>query len=67
MIVSLTGACVFRIVWIYTIFAAMPTLEVLYVSYPASWILTTLAHYICYLVVRRKLPNADMPMQSQAK
>lgn len=54
MIVSLTGACLLRIVWIYTVFAAIPTLEVLYWSYPVSWLLTFAAHLTCYLVLSRK-------------
>ena len=56
MIVSLTGACLFRIVWILTIFSVPQyhTLEVLYLSYPASWVLTFSIHMICYLLVRKK-------------
>ena len=54
MIVSLTGACLFRIVWIYTIFAMYHTQFVLYISYPISWALTASIHFICYMVVRRK-------------
>lgn len=55
MLVSLTGACLFRIVWIYTIFRQFKTLECLYISYPISWALTFLVHLICFLVVYRKL------------
>ena len=62
MIISLTGACVFRIIWIYTIFAQYHTIEVLMLSYPISWILTTIAHYISYVIVRRKYPKEDMPL-----
>lgn len=56
MIVSLTGACLMRVVWIYTVFAASPTLETLYISYPISWVLTFGVHLLCYLLIaRRKL------------
>ena len=55
MIVSLTGACLLRIVWIYTFFAADPTLNTLYISYPISWGATFLIHLLCYLVADRKL------------
>ena len=51
MIVSLTGACLFRVVWIYTAFAASPTLNTLYISYPISWVLTFAVHLACYLYV----------------
>ena len=53
MIVSLTGACLFRVVWIYTAFAASPTLNTLYISYPISWVLTFAVHLACYLYVSR--------------
>lgn len=56
MIVSILGACGLRILWVYTVFAADPTLEVLYLSYPVSWAATALTHVICYLTVRRKMP-----------
>lgn len=54
MIVSLIGACVFRIIWIFTVFRVQHTLFILYASYPISWILTILAHFVCYLIVRKR-------------
>ena len=54
MIVTLIGACGFRVVWIYTIFATHHDLRVLYISYPISWILTSLTHIICYFIVTRR-------------
>jgi len=59
MCVSLTGACAFRIIWIYTVFQWNRTLMTLYLSYPASWIVTTIAHVICFIVIRKKLPKED--------
>ena len=35
-----TGSCVFRVIWIYTVFAGFHTLYVLYLVYPISWVLT---------------------------
>lgn len=55
MLVSLTGACLFRVIWIFTIFQMEHTLFSLYISYPISWVLTITAHAICYLVVRKKM------------
>ena len=57
MIVSLLGACVFRIIWIYTVFQWDRTLDTLYISYPISWALTALVHFICFLVVKNHLQN----------
>lgn len=50
MINALLGSCVLRIVWISTVFAADPTLFTLYISYPISWAVTTLAHTVFYFI-----------------
>lgn len=55
MLVSLTGVCVLRVVWIFTVFKALHTQFSLYISYPISWIITIVAHVICFLVVRKKI------------
>lgn len=54
MLVSLTGACGFRILWIFTVFAWKHTLWILYISYPISWIITAGIHMICYFTVRKR-------------
>ena len=51
MLVSLTGACLFRVIWIFTVFQSIHTLECLYMSYPISWALTFSVHLVCFLVV----------------
>ena len=59
MFVSLTGACAFRVFWIFTIFAVNRTLEVLYLSYPVSWIITAASHMVTYYIVRKHFPKED--------
>lgn len=59
MIVSLTGACAFRVLWIFTIFQWNRTLTTLYLSYPVSWVITGIAHIICFILIRKKLPKED--------
>ncbi len=61
MIISVFGACIFRILWIYTVFAAHPTLEILYLSYPISWIITPLAHTIALVFTFRKNTKTLIP------
>ena len=63
MIVSILGACVFRVVWVYTIFAAYRTLQVLYLSYPISWTITAAAHFVMFILTKRKLTRQ---IQSEA-
>lgn len=53
-IVSLLGACGFRILWIYTVFAKLHSLECLYCSYPISWTITTTVHIICFTIIFMK-------------
>ena len=54
-IVTIIGVCGLRILWIYTVFAASPTLETLYLSYPVSWTVTALAHFVSYIFLKRRL------------
>ena len=62
MIVSLLGACGLRLLWIFTVFQIPEyhTTQVLYFSYPMSWIITITVHVICFLVVRRKFPKHNV-------
>ncbi|MBP3609542.1 MAG: MATE family efflux transporter [Lachnospiraceae bacterium] len=57
MIVSLLGACVFRLIWIATIFQMeqFHRIETVYISYPISWTLTFLAHVVTFIIVRKRL------------
>lgn len=55
MLVSLTGACLFRVVWIYTVFKEQHTLFCLYLSYPISWAVTFLVHLLCFSLIYRNL------------
>jgi len=54
MIVSLTGACVLRLVWVATVFQVWRTPAALYVSYPISWAITGGVHILFFLCVRRR-------------
>lgn len=51
MIVTLVGSCLFRIVWIYTVFVAHRSLLILYASWPISWIITFAMHVITYCLI----------------
>jgi len=60
MIVSIVGVCGFRIFWILFIFQNNTTfmdyndLNLLYISYPISWIITFTIHLITYFILSRK-------------
>lgn len=48
------GSCVFRIVWIYTVFAYFKTIPSLYLLYVFSWTVTAIAEVIYFIVLYRK-------------
>ena len=67
MLVSVMGACVFRIAWVYLVLPLTGTLETLYLSYPISWILTGGTHLLfCLLMFRRFPVDREQEAQSPA-
>ena len=65
MIITVVDICVFRIVWIYTIWQIprFHTLNMLYVTYPITWILTFLMLTVCYAVIMRRLTRRENALQ----
>ena len=62
MIISVFGICGIRIIWVYTAFQANRTLEMLYTSYPISWIVTLIGTLVVYLIAVRRLPkDGELP------
>ena len=56
---SVFGACVLRVVWIYTVFRAFPTVSVLFVSYPLAWVVSTVLHFAMFAYFFKKMKNQD--------
>ena len=65
MFVSLTGSCLFRIVWLQTAFRLNPTLPTMYLCYPLSWVVTTAMHMTCFILIYRKLRARQAAAQSR--
>ena len=59
MILSIIGTVGTRIVWIFGIFPNHRSLSALFISYPASWILTILMQVICFYFVRKKIHSVQ--------
>ncbi len=57
MMVSLVGICALRILYIYTFFRmeSLHSIFGLYLSYPISWGVTMIAHFICYFIISKKI------------
>ena len=48
-VIVILGSCVFRVIWVYTIFAHFHTIPSLYLLYPCSWTLTALAEIVYFV------------------
>ena len=55
MVLSVIGTVGTRIVWIYGFFPQHRSLHFLFISYPASWILTIIMQAVCFWFVRKKI------------
>ena len=68
MVLSVIGTVGVRILWIYVLFPQHRSLYFLFVSYPASWLLTILMQVVCFFFVRKKcLKKAAIAAQSEAR
>ena len=54
-LITVFGTCVFRLLWVFTIFTRWRTFEMLITVYPASWALTALVMLTTYFLVRRRV------------
>lgn len=63
-VMTLVCICSIRVIWIWTVFAAMPTYDVLMAVYPVSWIVTTIG--LCWLYVRhQKMLEAKLAARAE--
>lgn len=56
-IIVIMGSCVFRVIWVYTIFAHFKTIPSLYLLYVFSWTLTAIAEIIYFANIYKKCYN----------
>ena len=54
-VMVILGSCVFRIFWIYTVFAYFKTIESLYLLYVFSWLITSIAEILYFIKIFRKI------------
>ena len=58
-IVVILGSCVFRLAWVYTVFAHFHTIRALYLLYPVSWSITAAAEIAYFIKVYRQMMRED--------
>jgi len=64
MLISVGGICIFRLIWILTVFPKINELWGLYLVYPISWTLTSLGLLAVILIVWK---NVKKSMQTESK
>jgi len=59
MLLNVTSICASRMIWIYVIFPLFPVFEILFLCYPVSWMLSSIAMIIAYLKTLKELKIKD--------
>ncbi len=65
MTISLVGACLLRVVWLWTVFPFYQTLETIFICYPITWTLTGITAYFAVLAVLKKSIAQKQKEQAQ--
>ena len=65
--ISFVGTCVFRVIWIFTVFRAFENLESIFISYPVSWLLTGICFYFTMsFFIRKRMRAAEQTAVTDA-
>ncbi len=72
---ALFSVCIYRIIWIYTVYQSVRTPAMLYYSYPISWVMNFTIDIIMLTIIYKKakkkyenslaLPNNDKPLTKE--
>ena len=54
MIITMSGVCVLRVLWILFAFPMNRTLEMVEISYPITWAVTSMLYLVYYNIFIRK-------------
>lgn len=64
MLSTLIGACLLRIVWLATVFAWYPTVNVLFTAYPVTWTLAGLGQVASFFYARSQVRKRAFATES---
>ncbi len=56
-VIVIMGSCVFRVIWMYTVFAHFKTISSIYLLYVFSWTLTAIAEIIYFRYIWKKMAH----------
>ena len=55
MAIALIGACLLRVVWLLTVFPLKESLEMIFICYPITWIVTTIAGFVVIQILLKRM------------
>ena len=58
-LIAFFGTCVFRIVWVYTVFPVFKNLGSIHISYPLSWAVTGAVFFAILISMFRRMPKEE--------
>ncbi len=53
-VITLIGACLLRVVWLWTVFPLKQTLQSIFISYPLTWTVTAIAGFIMIQILLKR-------------
>ena len=66
MIITLAGICLLRIAWLATFFKAMPTMTGLMLTYPVSWLVTSIIMGTFFFILFKRTQKQCSPLELAA-
>ncbi|MCR5113110.1 MAG: hypothetical protein K6A63_04165, partial [Acholeplasmatales bacterium] len=63
-VMVITGTCIFRIIWIYTVFAHYHTIESLFIVYVITWVITSIPEIIYFGMIYRRSTKNLVPLNA---
>ncbi|MBQ8742663.1 MAG: MATE family efflux transporter [Clostridia bacterium] len=62
-VISIIGSCGIRVLWIFTVFKAYKTPDILYLSFPIAWLVTFVSLLIAYFFIKKRRER-EMALQT---
>lgn len=64
-VILISGSCIFRIVWLYTLFNHFKTIESLFLLYSCSWTITAIAEILYFYIAYKEVVKDKIPLESK--
>lgn len=66
LLITVFGVCALRLIWLFTVVKMKPQMETVLTSYPITWIVTSAAFWIYWLICCRKMNKMESLAEKEA-